>query len=106
MEVHRVAVMVQMRLTRSPFLCAGLEVSHLCQMKLCINPMHLTLEFNATKQERIHCVMQRCCCGSACSKVIILIFNLSNMKLLNHLIWNKYVQVVFLSCLGLEIQVT
>ena len=50
--------------------------------------------------------MQRCCCGSACFKVIILIFSLSNMKMLNHLIWNNCVQVVFLSCLGLEIQIT
>ena len=74
MEVHRVAVMVQMRLTRSPFLCAGLEVSHLCQMKLCINPMHLTIESHATNQERIHCVLKGGVVGlisqCACFKVI------------------------------------
>ena len=37
----------------------------------------------------------------ACFKVIF-----GYMKMLNHLIWNNCVQVVFLSCLGLEIQVT
>ena len=50
--------------------------------------------------------MQRCCCGSACFKVFIFIFNLSNMNMFTHLIWNHCVQVVFLSYLGPEIQVT
>ena len=50
-----------MRLTRSQFSSAGLEVSHLCHRKLCINPMHLTLESHDTNQERIHCVLQGFC---------------------------------------------
>ena len=53
--------MVEMRLTRSQFSSAGLEVSHLCHRKLCINPMHLTLESHDTNQERIHCVLQGFC---------------------------------------------
>lgn len=63
-KVHRVALMVEMRLTRSQFPGAGLEVSHLCHKKLCINPMHLTIEPHATNQERIHCVLQGWCCGA------------------------------------------
>ena len=63
-KVHRVALMVEMRLTRSQFPDAGLEVSHLCHKKLCINPMHLTIESHATNQERIHCVLQGWCCGA------------------------------------------
>ena len=63
-HVHRVALLVKMRLTRSQFPDAGLEVSHLCHKKLCINPMHLTIESHATNQERIHCVLQGWCYGA------------------------------------------
>lgn len=63
-RVHRVALMVEMRLTRSQFPGANLEVSHLCHEKLCVNPMHLSLEPHATNQERIHCMQQGVCSGA------------------------------------------
>ena len=63
-KVNWVALMVEMKLTRSHFQDAGLDVSHICHKKLCINPMHLTIESHATNQERIHCVLQGWCCGA------------------------------------------
>ena len=62
-NVHRVALMVEMRMTRSQFPDAGLEVSQLCQ-KLRIKPVHLTIESHATNAERIHCVLQGWCYGA------------------------------------------
>ena len=59
--VHRVALMAEMRRTPSQFPGRRLEVSHLCHKKLCINPMHLTLEQHAINQERIHCAGQGFC---------------------------------------------
>lgn len=63
-RVHLVALMVEMHLTRSQFPGANLEVSHLCHAKLCVNPMHLSLEPHATNQERIHCMQQGVCSGA------------------------------------------
>lgn len=63
-RVHRVALMVEMRLMRSQFPGGNLEVSHLCHEKLCVNPMHLSLEPHATNQERIHCMQQGVCSGA------------------------------------------
>lgn len=61
-RVHRVALMAQMRLTRSQFPGGHLEVSHLCHKKLCVNPAHLVLETHEINQERIHCRVQGLCC--------------------------------------------
>ena len=61
-RVHRVALMVQMHLTRSQFPGGGLEVNHLCHKKLCVNPVHLVVEAHATNLERVHCSNQGFCC--------------------------------------------
>ena len=60
-KAHRVALMVEMRVTRSQFKHAGVECSHLCHSRLCVNPQHIVLESHATNQERIHCKSQGLC---------------------------------------------
>ena len=78
-KVHRVALKVQMYLTRSQFPGGGLEVNYLCHKKLCVNPVHLVLEAHATNLESLHCRNQGFCCGLHCpivfSNQIILFYN-------------------------------
>ena len=52
-RVHRVALVVEMGLTRSHFPGGKLEVSHLCHEKICVNPVHLVLEPNSRNLERL-----------------------------------------------------
>ena len=40
-----------------------LHISHLCHVKVCINPEHLVLEANTTNMERTTCASQRSCTG-------------------------------------------
>ena len=70
-KVHRVALMVEMHLTRSQFPGEGLEVSHLCHKKLCVNPVHLVIEPHATNLERRHCFQQGVCCGTHLPQCIV-----------------------------------
>ena len=58
MYVHRVAVMVSLKLDRLP---EGQEASHLCNNSRCIEPTHLILESHQINSERHHCFMQRVC---------------------------------------------
>ncbi len=60
-KAHRVALMVQMRVTHSQFPRVGVECSHLCHNRLCVNPQHIVLESHAANQERIHCRSQGLC---------------------------------------------
>ena len=38
-----------------------LDISHLCPTKLCINPLHLTLEKHSVNMSRTHCRVSGVC---------------------------------------------
>ena len=71
-RVHWVALMVEVGLSQFPG--GRLEVSHLCNEKLCVNLMHLVLEPHARNLERIYCRLQGAYCGSNFPPFIFKVF--------------------------------
>lgn len=59
-KVHRLALYLQ---NPNHGLDPGLEASHLCHHKTCINPAHLSLEQTATNTQRKLCVVEKKCFG-------------------------------------------
>lgn len=82
-----------------------LEVSHLCNKRLCVNPAHLILEKHEINQKRIQCKSQRFCCGSHqihCILLCNLIVNI--LQKYNIPILNTDVQKSFSVFFGLGLQ--
>ena len=57
-KVHRLAFMVYYNTSNLPTVDSfgeQLDISHLCHNKLCINPLHLTIEKHSINMSRNHC---------------------------------------------------
>ena len=57
-KVHRLSFMVHNKTLDVPTVDSfgeQLDISHLCHTKLCINPLHLTLEKHSINLSRSHC---------------------------------------------------
>ena len=57
-KVHMLVLMVHFKtldVLTVDSLCEQLDISHLCHTKLCINPLHLTLEKHSVNMSRTHC---------------------------------------------------
>lgn len=67
-RAHRFAYMVHFKMTKDEIPQyngpEGLECSHLCGNKLCINAAHLVFERHEINQDRIHCQNQGMCSKS------------------------------------------
>lgn len=82
-----------------------LEVSHLCNKRLCVNPAHFVLEKHEINQKRIQCKVHGFCCGSHhihCILLCNLIVNI--LQKYNIPILNTDVQLSFSVFFGLGLQ--
>ena len=65
--VHRVVYMCKYRSLHIPLVnndMKDLELSHLCNNKLCVRSDHIVLESHSVNMERIHCFNQGICTDS------------------------------------------
>jgi hypothetical protein len=59
-HAHKLQYLVHNRLVA---VAPHLEVSHLCHVPLCVNPIHLSLEPHAINTDRLKCVNREVCSG-------------------------------------------
>ena len=78
-SAQRMAVMIALRNLDIP---QNLQASHLCHNKLCVNVEHISLEENATNNQRKNCVSEQRCTGHGDKPACILSARLRESKLI------------------------